>query len=181
MIIEHFLEETLNNLIGPSKEQIIVFNQWAARALDEYHQDSNTQMNFNLDGISSTVQLSWNSDFPKDAMNEKKKIAEEGGVSLAFFVMSVLLDYRYVQQTEIGTGVDYRFKKTVPDSLNFLDQSHFIEISAILEESATNTLKKRIEQKHQQINRGARKNEESSVIVTLFTDPIAVKETHVRI
>ncbi len=179
--MEHHLNETLQNLKGPSKEQITVFNQWAARALDNFHSGSKADVTFILDGISSIVSLKWDSNFSKDAMNEKKKIAEEGGVSLAFFVMSVLLGYHYVQQTEIGTGVDYRFSEAIPDPLNFLGNSHFIEISAILEEGLTNTLKKRIVQKHKQINKGLRKNEESSVIVTLFTNPITVKETHARI
>lgn len=37
------LNDTFHSLKGHSKEQIIVFNQWAVVGLDEYHQNSNTR------------------------------------------------------------------------------------------------------------------------------------------
>jgi hypothetical protein len=99
---------------------------------------------------------------------------------MAWFVMSVLLDYNYVEQSEIGAGVDYRFMKSEPndDDLNFLDDYHYVEVSGILEELGTNTLKRRVKDKHSQIMRGSKQTEPSSVIVTLFCTPITVKEIH---
>jgi len=107
-------------------------------------------------------------------------MANHGGVAMAWFVMSVLKDYTYVEQSEIGDGVDYRFKSVEPDDddLNFLDDYHYVEISGILEESKTNTLKGRIKDKHEQIKKGGKKNKSSSVIVTLFKTPTTVKEIH---
>ena len=64
------------------------------------------------------------------------------------------------------------------DDLNFLDSDHYIEVSGILEESKTNTLKGRIKRKHDQISRGTKHDETSSVIVTLFSEPKTVKEYH---
>jgi hypothetical protein len=96
------------------------------------------------------------------------------------FIMSVILDFKYVEQSEIGDGVDYRFFKEMPDdnNLNFLDNDHFVEISGILEETKTNSLQRRLKEKHSQIERGGKRNESSSVIVSLFSEPISVKETH---
>lgn len=59
-----------------------------------------------------------------------------------------------------------------------MDDSHYVEISRILEESKTNTLKGRIKDKHEQIKKGSKKDKSSSVIVTLFKKPINVKEIH---
>ncbi|MCX8481923.1 MAG: hypothetical protein ORN58_08395 [Sediminibacterium sp.] len=59
-----------------------------------------------------------------------------------------------------------------------MDDSHYVEISGILEESKTNTLKGRIKDKHEQIKKGSKKDKSSSVIVTLFKKPITVKEIH---
>lgn len=106
-------------------------------------------------------------------------MAEDGGVSLAMFVMSVLLDYKYVHQSEIGEGVDYRFKKEAPSDDNFLQEGHFIEVSGILEESPTNNLKTRMKSKHQQIISGSRSDEKSSIIVTIFERPFTIKEIHI--
>lgn len=64
------------------------------------------------------------------------------------------------------------------DNLNFLNESHYIEVSAILRESVSNTLRRRLKIKHDQIARGRKNHETSSVIVSLFSEPIVVKERH---
>jgi hypothetical protein len=174
------IEMTKNFLKGPTIEQIISCNQWAATAFDKYHKNSRAEISFNLDGEPTNAILEWDSKFSKKAMREEIDMANHGGVALAWFVMSVLLDYGYVEQSEIGDGVDYRFKKTEPDDdeLNFLDDYHYVEISGILQESRTNTLMGRIKDKHAQISRGSKYNKTSSVIVTLFSQPKTVKEKH---
>lgn len=177
---EYNLNQTVEKLRGPSKEHLIVHNQWAAIGLDKFHQDSTTEIEFILEGTIRKARLNWNSNFPNSTMKEEIDIANHGGVALAWFVMSVLLDFDYVEQTEIGDGVDYRFMKSEPndDDLNFIEDFHHVEISGILQESKTNTLKRRIKEKHDQINRGGKREESSSVIVTLFSEPKTVKEIH---
>lgn len=176
---EFNLNQTITLLAGPPKEHIIVHNFWAATALDRYHKDSKTEYEFILHGKSIRIILNWDSDFSKSTMKEDKDMANHGAVAMAWFVMSVLLDYHYVEQSEIGDGVDYLFFHSEPnDDLNFLDNYHFVEVSGILEESKTNTLKTRIKEKHQQIKKGRKRNETASVIVTLFSIPKTVKEIH---
>jgi hypothetical protein len=135
---------------------------------------------FELDKIWYSTRVAWDTDFPRAAMREKVDIANNGGVALAMFVMSVLLNYKYVEQTEIGEGVDYKFMEDEPDEndLNFLAKGHYVEVSGILEENESNTLDSRVKKKHQQIAKGSRNSETSSVIVTLFKQPKTVKEVH---
>jgi len=177
---EFNLNQTIEFLSGPPREQIIVQNYWAATALDRFQNNSRAEIEFQLDGKIQKAILNWDSSFSKSAMKEAKDIANQGGVAFAWFVMSVLLNYRYVEQTEIGDGVDYCFLEFEPndDDLNFLNNYHFVEVSGILEESKSNTLKGRIKQKHEQINKGGKRNKPSSVIVTLFNAPKTVKEIH---
>jgi hypothetical protein len=177
---QYHLDTTITKLSGPTNAQIESCNQWAATALDKYHSNSEADIELDINGISTKVKLAWDSNFPKAAMKEEKDMANHGGVALAWFAMSVILDYGYVEQTEIGDGVDYRFMKDEPDDddLNFMGKFHYVEISGILQESRTNTLKGRIKDKHEQINRGGKRNESSSVIVTLFSQPKTVKEIH---
>ena len=176
--VEYHLNQIVERLKGASPEQLTVFNQWAAVALDRYHQNSSAIFEFIIDNKNRECNLCWNSNFPKAAMREEVKIAEDGGVSLAFFVMSVLLGYRYVQQSEIGEGVDYGFQINTPDPENFFKDCHHVEISGLLEERGGNTLASRVKYKHGQIDKGSRKNDPSSVIVTHFKKPITVKEIH---
>jgi len=174
------LDLTKIKLKGPTQEQIVTYNQWAATAFDKFHQDSNALVEFNIDGLITKTILEWDSNFSKSAMKEKIDMANHGGVAMAWFVMSVMQKYTYVEQSEIGDGVDYRFKNSEPDDdeLNFLDDYHYVEISGILEETKTNTLKGRIKVKHEQVKRGRKKDKPSSVIVTLFKTPTIVKEIH---
>lgn len=177
---QYHLDGTRTKLKGPTDAQIVTCNQWAATALDKFHLNSEAEIILDIDGTSIKATLSWDSNFSKGAMKEEKDMANHGGVALAWFVMSVLLDYVYVEQSEIGDGVDYRFMKTEPnhDDLNFFDDFHYVEISGILQEVKSNTLKARIKDKHDQINRGGKRNESSSVIVSLFSQPKTVKEIH---
>jgi hypothetical protein len=173
------LDQTLDALDGLPREQIKVHNYWAATAFDRYHQNSRAEIKFIIHGEITEGWLTWDSEFSKIAMRETKDIANNGGVAMAWFVMAVLLGYKYVEQSEIGDGVDYRFWKEDPDDdFNFLKDNHFVEVSGILEESKTNTLVGRVKQKHNQITRGSKHNETSSVIVTLFKEPITIKEIH---
>lgn len=177
---KYHLDNTKTKLKGPTQEQIIVCNQWAATAFDKFHVDSKAEILLDIDGKQKKAVLEWGSNFSKATMKEDKDMANHGGVAMAWFLMSVLLDYRYVEQTEIGDGVDFRFKQAEPDDedLNFLDDYHYVEISGILQESKTNTLKGRIKDKHDQIRRGGKRDKSSSVIVTLFNSPTTVKEIH---
>lgn len=177
---QYHLDITRTKLKGPTDAQIITCNQWAATGLDKFHINSEAEIEFDIDGVVTTAKLLWDSKFSKAAMKEEKDMANHGGVALAWFAMSVLLDYRYVEQTEIGDGVDYRFMKQEPndDDLNFMDNFHHVEISGILREYKTNTLKGRLKVKHEQIDRGGKRNESSSVIITLFSQPKTVKEIH---
>jgi hypothetical protein len=177
---EFNLNQTIDQLSGPPKAQIITQNYWAAAAFDKYHNNSKVEIEFLLHGESKKAIICWDSNFSKSAMKEDKDIANQGGVALAWFVMSVLLKYSYVEQTEIGDGVDYRFRKSEPsdDDLNFLNDYHYVEVSGILEESKTNTLNGRLKNKHDQIKRGGKREESSSVIITLFSVPKTVKEIH---
>jgi len=177
---KHHLDETLKALKGPTSAQITVNNQWAAVAFDKFHLSSTTTLNTIIDAKSDQIELSWDSNFSKVAMKDEIYMAYHGGEALAMFVMSVLCNYKYAEQSEIGTGVDYRFREEEPkdDDLNFLDDFHYVEVSGLLRESKTNTLIGRIKQKHAQIDAGGKKEKPSSVIVTQFKEPKTVKEKH---
>ena len=175
------LNETVAKLQGPTREQIVAGNQWAATALGHYHKGGTAVFEFYLDGIGRSIKIQWDTNFSKAAMRERVDMAKNGAEALAMFVMSVLLDFRYVEQSEIGEGVDYQFMETVPadNDLNFLQDGHHVEVSGLMEEISSNTLKGRIKDKHQQIRDGKRIHTgRASVIVTLFHQPKTVKEEH---
>lgn len=176
------LDDTLQTLSGPTKEQIKVKNQWAVTAFRKYHTSDTLLISMKIDNAERKIELKFDTSFSSSAMKEDIDKAHHGGESMAWFLMSVILGYKYLVQTEIGEGCDYRFSKEIPsdDDLNFLsNEFENIEISGILEESNTNTVQSRINKKHKQINKGTRSSEPSSIIVTLFKNPLVVKEKHI--
>ncbi len=171
---DYHLDETLQKLNGPTPKQLVVYNQGAAIALDFFHQNSKATFKCVIDGVNVSVLLNWNSNFSKAGLQEKKVISEYGGISLAFFVMSVLLNYKYAIQSEVGEGVDYNFKLEKPSDDNFLAASHYVEVSGILEETPTNNMKTRLAIKHKQIEKGTRFKETSSIVISIFNTPTLV-------
>src|SRR5699024_4491874 len=95
----YHLDQTIDALRGPSKELIVVNNQWAAVALDKFHKDSKTIIEFEINGEKSNMILEWDSNFSKMAMKEEVDMANFGGVALAWFVMAVLQKYTIVEQS----------------------------------------------------------------------------------
>jgi hypothetical protein len=176
----YHLNQTLDKLKGPSSQQIIVNNQWAAAAFDMFHNKSKAKIIFEIDGEINEAEINWDSDFSKAAMKENIDKANHGGVAMAWFVMSVLLNYEYTEQSEINDGVDYRFYKIEPneDDLNFLDEFHYVEVSGILKETKTNKIIYRLTKKHEQIKKGLKFDQPSSIIITHFYEPKTIKAIH---
>ncbi len=178
--IEFHLDETVDFLrCGASKESILTNNQWAAVGLDHFHHGSQAEFLFSVDGDEQRIFLSWNSDFQKLSMRETKYIAEHGGVSLAYFIMSVLLGYRTVVQTEIGDGVDYMFAKE--EILNhddiFAIVGVFVEVSGI-HHGDRSSISNRVRIKHGQIDAGGRRGSATAVIVACLNRAETMYETH---
>ncbi|MDP2235026.1 MAG: hypothetical protein Q8J88_01210 [Bacteroidales bacterium] len=177
---QYNINETLEKLSGPTPEEIIVKNQKAITALDLFHKSSRAKFKFSIDGTLHKTEIAWDSNFQKNASRDKRQLAENGAISFAWFLMSVLLDYSHLEQTEQKDGTDYFFMKEIPpeDDLNFLKNSHYVEISGLLEEKGSNTLKKRLKDKHGQISRGRKADQPSSVIVSLIKFPNVIKDLH---
>jgi len=62
--------------------------------LERYHQNSNTDIEFRVDGLNSLDNLSWNSTFEKSGRREKKQIAEDGAIAPAFFAGELAIAYK---------------------------------------------------------------------------------------
>lgn len=178
LLTEYHLHTTTETLQGASKELITVKNQWAAVGLDQSYDNSQANFTVSIDGTSHQLLLKWDSSFPKDAMKNKHNIAEFGGVSLAFFVMSQLLNYNYLLQTEIGEGVDYWFTKIEElDDTVLEGDGIYVEISGILDGSEADIGRRR-KKKHQQINNGSRRNEPAAIFISCLSLAKLEFETH---
>lgn len=176
----YHLSTTSESLGGASKELITVNNQWAAVGLDKTHDNSKARFTISIDGKQREIDLKWDSTFPKDGMRSKHNIAEFGGVSLACFVMTQILDYNYLMQSEIGEGVDYRFVKVENDEDDpyNLEGIH-VEVSGILD-GIQKDIDTRVKIKHAQIRKGTHSDESCAVLISCLSFAKSIFETYVH-
>lgn len=60
-------ESNISNACRPIKGAIIVYNQWAATALNKYHPASKVLFVIQIDNSNKIeIELKWNSDFSSD-------------------------------------------------------------------------------------------------------------------
>jgi len=97
-------------------------------------------------------KINWTKTFNKAGYKEEKKITEHAAETISFFLTTKLTEYNVVEESRIGTGVDYwlayNAESAKYDPRNFFQAR--LEISGINKESATNTLEKRVKEKKEQ-------------------------------
>lgn len=97
-------------------------------------------------------QISWAKTVNKAGYKEEKKITEHAAETIAFFLTKSLTEYSVVEESRIGTGVDYwlgyNSSSEKYDPKNFFQAR--LEISGINKETPTNTLEKRVKEKKEQ-------------------------------
>lgn len=108
-----------------------------------------------LDIIGETVEkisLNWSSVVIKNGYKETTKFTEKGAEALSFLLALKYTDYNFLEESVIGTGVDYWLgydeEHEKFDEYNFLHAR--MEVSGILKETPTNNIKTRIKGKKAQ-------------------------------
>ena len=105
------------------------------------------------DGKPDAYSVCWNdSEIDVAALNrtyDEKRGIEDGAEAIALLLVTSRTDYNAVQRTILGTGIDYWLG--YQENLNnpFKSASR-IEISGLLSENSTNTVKRRVASKLEQ-------------------------------
>jgi hypothetical protein len=98
------------------------------------------------------IQIQWSKTVVKNGYKEEKKFIEKSAEAISFFLCRKYTDYNVIEESCIGTGVDYWLGYDVShksyDPNNFL--SARLEISVINKEAPTNTVASRVKIKTKQ-------------------------------
>lgn len=101
---------------------------------------------------SDEASLKWSTIVPRAGYKEQKRIAENGAITISFFLAKEYTEYSVIEEAIIGTGFDYwlgyesnHFKY---NPMNFM--SARLEISGILKETTQNAIKSRVRIKKNQ-------------------------------
>ncbi|MFP9113721.1 hypothetical protein ACLI1A_07245 [Flavobacterium sp. RHBU_3] len=149
------LEELKDTLVFFSPVQSEFWKENSIVALES--QKHKTGCNLSLQGDDDrNILIEWSSDFKRAGYTEKKKYTEKGAEAISFLLATKLTEYDIVEESTIGTGIDYWLGFTEGheqyDDLNIYHAR--LEISGILKETKTNNLEKRVKEKKEQTDSG---------------------------
>lgn len=149
--MELTLEDLKDALIHFSPIQSNFLTENCIVALESIPHLSNCELD--LSGIvNQKAKVNWSTTVIKNGYREPNKYTEKGAEALSFLVAVKNTEYDIVEESFIGTGIDYwlgyKDENENYDEFNFLNAR--LEISGILKESKSNSFEKRIREKKAQ-------------------------------
>ena len=120
-------------------------------ALEHNNHESGCLLNVTGDQTEE-IQLQWTTVIVKNGYQEEKKFIEKSAEAISFFLCRKYTEYNVIQESCIGTGVDYWLgydeNHQSYDPMNFFNAR--LEISGINNETPTNTVASRVKVKTKQ-------------------------------
>lgn len=149
------LEELQDTLVCFTSGQREVLKENSIVALESQKHKSGCSLILEGDE-NKEFSLEWNSDFKRAGYKERKKYTEKGAEALSFLLAMKLTPYDIVEESTIGTGIDYwlGFNENHEKYDDFHLYHARLEISGILKETKTNKLQKRVQEKKEQTDSG---------------------------
>lgn len=145
------LEELKNSLTFISGTQADFLTENAIVALE--HNEHKTGCILKVSGEKNdNIPLLWTKKVIKNGYKEEKKFIEKSAEALSFFLSKHLTELSVIEESSIGTGIDYWLgydeKHDLYDPNNFITAR--LEISGINIETPTNTVDQRVKSKLKQ-------------------------------
>jgi hypothetical protein len=148
--------------------EAVYFAEGCAVAFEDYKHSSPTKLN--VTGYhAGTIEISWVSPDRRGGWKEKTKVVHLAGIAVAFIVVTRFTQYKVIEESVIGTGIDYWLGND--DEWNFINAR--LEVSAIGKESRSNTVKGRVTGKEAQSTASDGSGLPVYVVVTEFAKPSA--------
>lgn len=163
------LLDSLSDKVSVITEQMApFFVQNCIACMYDMHHSSGVIMAVKFEDKMHEYKIEWKGLFDenlkKSYMDQNKKV-DFGAQTIALLLVKDLAKYDAVEQTQLGTTVDYWL--VGDDETYIFDNGARLEISGILKESDTNTVKSRIKQKVKRLKPGLK----TYIIIVEFSNP----------
>lgn len=168
------LEELAEAMIYFSAVQCQFLAENCIVALENRNHHTGVTMEISGD-YPQTMNLNWVTKVNTQGYKERKKFTEKGAEAMSFFLAINLTDYEVVEESSIGTGIDYWLG--YDESHQNFDPNNFfqarLEISGILSETKTNSVQSRVRSKSLRTKRSDSIGIPAYISIVEFSNPKA--------
>lgn len=122
--------------------------------------------------ITSALKLSWDTNITDKILasyRDENRTTDHAAMCLALLIASQLTDFKYIETSKMGDGVDFWLSKT--DKFDFFAR---VEVSGIRKAKKENSVKKRLTIKLTQTNQSDNTNIPVYVCIVEFSKPEAL-------
>lgn len=169
MIIE--LDELKAGVMGLTEEYGSFLLQACSICLE--NQGHKSGINYELKGVKNEViTLNWSQKINskvKRNWSDLQEATEYGATAIAISLANKYSEFDTVERSSKGTGFDYWLGEE--DEIGIFQRKARLEISGILNESKTNTIKRRIKVKSDQVKTSDSMGLKAHISVTDFNSP----------
>ncbi|HFC77060.1 MAG TPA: hypothetical protein ENJ27_02420 [Candidatus Moranbacteria bacterium] len=159
-------------LMGLTKEFGNFLHQACSVCLDNQKHQSGVKMNLKTSKLEKSIQLIWNSEINSQILrnwNDLQEATEYAATGIAIKLAELESDSTCIERSSKGSGFDYWLGEEVETGL--FQKKEVLEISGILQESPSNSLKSRISSKKKQITNALKLHHKAHVCVIEFANP----------
>jgi hypothetical protein len=120
------------------------------------------------------IEIHWSGEVTEHLLRayaDRNKVVDFGACAIALLLIRELTEYTAVEQSVIGTTIDYYLapKSQVQDDILIFNNKIRLEVSGILSENEGNTVDSRIKDKRRRLKQ--LENDTTFIIVTEFSQP----------
>lgn len=122
--------------------------------LEHQGHQNNTDLSIDHQGKSYIATISWTmviNDSVRRAYQDLNRATDFGAVTIALLLVRELTDYTTVEQSAIGTTVDYYLSRKTDEPTLIFNHAARLEVSGILQENESNTIQRRIQEKKRRL------------------------------
>jgi hypothetical protein len=163
------------------KEAVGFYKHNCMVCFDEHGYESGVQLRVQHEGRNEVFEVSWDGVVTEEirrAYRDQTKTVDFGACSIALLLVRRLTEFTAVEQSSIGTTVDYYLAPKTEDDTLIFNHAARLEVSGILQETKGNTVNGRIRRKIRRLKPDPQGYLPTFIIIVEFSQPSAKMVQH---
>lgn len=148
---------------------------------DKHGYQSGVQIKVHHSDQNDTFEIIWNGmveERHRRACRDQNKMVDFAACTIALLLVQQLTEYTAVEQSNVGTTIDYYLSPKTQDDTLIFNNAARLEVSGILQENESNTVERRIRTKIRRLKPDPRGRLPTFILVVEFSQPWAKMVRH---